>query len=835
MQIVCGITQAATLGFAVAVLGCGGTSPSQSPSQQLDPIAETLYEADVRWTKFGIPHISADDFGSIGYGMGYAYANDNMCVLMEDIVATRGNRAKHFGRDGRFAIFSNGRSATNVDSDFFWKHVAIPSVIQDLRDKQSQEIDETIVGYAAGFSRYVREIEAGGHAGRHAACRDTTWLREISTEDMYYRIYRLAIVASSSVFMTEVANTQPPATVPASPFKPTAASEKSGPVELTPEQLSEGFKYFTEPEHRFGSNMYGFGEEMTESGRPLLFGNPHFPWRGPERLWAMHLQKEAGEDGKELDIMGVSLHGAPAVLIGFNNQVAWSHTVSTAYRFTFYELSLGSNNTSYLFDSGEVAMEENQITIEILESDGSTSEETRTLYRSHYGPMVDIAPGLIEWGTPPGKAYTLRDANAENDRLFAQFFAWNQAQSIEEFKELQGSVLGIPWVNTVAIGKSRDGGYGDAYYGDVSVVPNVSDAKSASCGGSVNQAVGQLVPGLPVLDGSKSICDWDQDSDTDADGVFGPANLPVLDRADYVHNCNDSYWLTNWRDPQTGFAAIIGNENSARSLRTRQCIRQAEELLLSDTKIDMESLQELVLDSRIYTSETERTAPLAALCGSDTYTIQEGDDAGTEVNISEACTVLSNWDGKNNLNSVGGHIWREFWRQIGGAGAPFSTAFNGTGDQAHQTPRDLDTSAVAVQDGFALAVKKMNDNNVSLTATTAENQWYLDTDGTTRIPIFGGSGTPGSFTIWGGSHGSPTETEGYGQTIFGNSYIQTVTFDDQDNVEVEAFLTYSQSADPGSPHFSDFTKAYSAKEWHPMPYTEAEISAEVIGQVRLRE
>jgi acyl-homoserine-lactone acylase len=82
---------------------------------------------------------------------------------------------------------------------------------------------------------------------------------------------------------------------------------------------------------------------------------------------------------------------------------------------------------------------------------------------------------------------------------------------------------------------------------------------------------------------------------------------------------------------------------------------------------------------------------------------------------------------------------------------------------------------------------------------------------------------------------APTETEGYGQSTYGNSYIQTVTFDENDNVQTEAFLTYSQSTDSGSPHYADFTRAYSQKERHPMSYAEAEISKEVIGQVSLRE
>ena len=52
-----------------------------------------------------------------------------------------------------------------------------------------------------------------------------------------------------------------------------------------------------------------------------------------------------------------------------------------------------------------------------------------------------------------------------------QFFSWNRAQSFEEFVELHGSVLGVPWVNTAATGPGKP-----AYYGDVTVVPNVSDA-----------------------------------------------------------------------------------------------------------------------------------------------------------------------------------------------------------------------------------------------------------------------------------------------------------------------------------------------------------------------
>src|SRR3546814_6680794 len=85
--------------------------------------------------------------------------------------------------------------------------------------------------------------------------------------------------------------------------------------------------------------MYAFGKDATSNGMPLLWGNPHFPWSGTERLYLAHLTIPG-----RFDIMGASLYGLPAVLIGFNDHFAWSHTVSTASRFTLYELTLNPLN-----------------------------------------------------------------------------------------------------------------------------------------------------------------------------------------------------------------------------------------------------------------------------------------------------------------------------------------------------------------------------------------------------------------------------------------------------------------------------------------------------------
>ncbi len=164
---------------------------------------------------------------------------------------------------------------------------------------------------------------------------------------MYRRYYRLALIASSSVFVSGVAQAQPPATNALPTAQPSTA-ELTRLLQADPGALRA---FMPEGRDKFGSNMYALGKDAVSPGQQsMVFGNPHFPWSGTERLYISHLTIPG-----KLDIMGSSLYGVPAVLIGFNDHVAWSHTVSTAYRFNIYELTLNPlNPTQYVYD-GSIA------------------------------------------------------------------------------------------------------------------------------------------------------------------------------------------------------------------------------------------------------------------------------------------------------------------------------------------------------------------------------------------------------------------------------------------------------------------------------------------------
>jgi len=77
------------------------------------------------------------------------------------------------------------------------------------------------------------------------------------------------------------------------------------------------------------SNGWAIGADRSATGGGMLVANPHFPWEGELRFWEVHLTVPG-----ELDAYGVQLSGLPGIGIGFNEEYAWTHTVSAGNRFT---------------------------------------------------------------------------------------------------------------------------------------------------------------------------------------------------------------------------------------------------------------------------------------------------------------------------------------------------------------------------------------------------------------------------------------------------------------------------------------------------------------------
>ena len=256
------------------------------------------------------------------------------------------------------------------------------------------------------------------------------------------------------------------------------------------------------------------------------------------------------------------------VNIGWNKNVAWSHTVSTAYRFTPYEYQTLGTPTSYLTTEGVKQLDKRDVKVD--------GEERRRLAvdgdrRTSTGPTratCSTTPAtLMNW--TPTSFFAIRDANGEQLRTIDTFLDMGKATSASDLLARQDKGGGMPWVNTTAADRS-----GNALYADHSVVPNVSNALAQKCMTPIGRVLFQ-VAGLPGLDGTRadSDCAWGTDADAQRPGILGPKNLPDTVRRDWVMNANDSYWLPNPAQKLEGFARIIGCEKCQRTLRTRMVYR----------------------------------------------------------------------------------------------------------------------------------------------------------------------------------------------------------------------------------------------------------------------
>jgi acyl-homoserine-lactone acylase len=774
------------------------------------PATGKPFSATIRRTEGGIPHITARNWAGAGYGYGYAFAQDNICVMADDYVTVDAERSRFFGPNGSYPQRGNGVTANNLNSDLFFQQIIDSHVIDELLAKTpplgpEQEVRDIVRGYVAGYNRYLSDV--GGTGGiPDSSCRGKPWVRPITEADAWRRFYQLTELASGDVVINGIAEAVPPAG--ASPVSGSASH-----ASIDPQAIAQGLASRL-PIKAAGSNAVALGTAGTrDHTHGLLLGNPHFPWVGPERFY----QAELTIPGK-LQVEGASLFGVPLILIGHTQNMAWSHTVSTAFRFTPFQLTLVPGKpTEYLYDGTPMAMTSRSVTVQALQEDGSLKPVTRTLYSSRFGPIFNSLEGIpLPWTA--ATAFALADANATNFRVFNHFADTDRAQSTEQELQILEKYEGIPWVNTIVADRG-----GHALYADIGTVPNVSNAKAKECDTAVGEGTFKLV-GLPVLDGSRSACNWATDADAAVPGIFGPSHLPHLLRSDYVTNSNNSYWLSNPHQPLTGFARIIGDEETERSLRTRIGLIMTQEQV-DKGGFTREDMQNMVFGDRQYGGELVRDEAVS-MCRAF-----PGGMAPTEtgtVAVGNACDILAAWDLHENLTSKGAILFRRFWeRALGVTGGPWKHAFS-TADPVH-TPNGLETSSPQVQKAFGEAITDLNGAGIPLDAAPGDVQ-YVTRHGH-RIPLHGGPGDPdGEFN----ANGVGFTPQGFTENEFGSSYVQVVTWGKKRCPEAATILTYSLSSNPESPLAGDQTELFSKKQWLTERFCTRDVRAHTLSTTVLR-
>ena len=755
------------LGSAIALAAC-----SAAPTVDEGSAASPRFTAEIRRTAFGVPHIKAEDMGGIGYGYGYASAQDNVCEIADRLLTVSGERAKFLGP---------GDNDANVVSDLYHRRIIQSRRVEDLLNGPSgspntptREALALAEGYAAGYNRHLRESRDKIADPR---CAGAAWVREITALDFWRHMY--------------VGQTVDGFFAPTTTAAPPGADRAAIAPDMIPEDASG-----------WGSNAYAIGRDMTKNGKGVLLGNPHYPWDGVNRFYRTHFIIP-----DDINIVGISYIGMPMIRIGHNETLAWSNTVSTARRHGYYELTLNPDDpTQYRYEGAWIPMEKQDVAVSVMR-DGLARSETRPLYSTRWGPLFESES--FPWTRE--KAYALRTMET-GLRDPDQYMAVWRAKTVREMKAALARWQSFRF-NATAVDST-----GEALYGDMGLIPNVPRDLAARCATSGFAKDQWEKTRFPVLDGSRRACDWESDPDASAPGAVGAAAGPHQFRTDYVLQSNDSYWLTNMYAPITGLSPVFGDEATPRSLRTRAAHEQVERRMkgtdgIGAPKFDLETMKQVMLSNRHYGGELIRD-DLVAACR-----------AANKPKLAPACDALAKWDLKVNLDSRGAHLFHLFAEA---GGIRFKDAFDP--NNAVHTPAKLDTGDARVIAALDATVDKLAELKIPVDARLGDVQ--AETRNGKRIPVHGGAGPEGVFNVITVEDLEPEK--GWTSIRHGASWIYAVEFTEQ-GPKSQGFLSYSQSTDPTSPHYSDQTELYSRKGWDDLLWRDTDVEKATVSRLTISE
>lgn len=206
---------------------------------------------------------------------------------------------------------------------------------------------------------------------------------------------------------------------------------------------------------------------------------------------------------------------------------------------------------------------------------------------------------------------------------------------------------------------------------------------------------------------------------------------------------------------------------------------------------------------------------------------------GRVVDVRKACEVIKSWDRTMNTDSRGALLYDRFWRAL------ISKVPNAqlwkvpfTPSDPVRTPHTLNTTAPGFTTALADAVTDLTTAGIPLDARLGDHQFVVRNG--KHLPIHGGTESLGVWNKIDPRWNAPAG--GYTEVSQGSSHIQAVGWDKTTCPKARTLLTYSQSSNPNSPHYSDQTRLYAKERWVTSRFCEEDIrSAPGLRVVKVRQ
>jgi penicillin amidase len=224
---------------------------------------------------------------------------------------------------------------------------------------------------------------------------------------------------------------------------------KSVPVPPTPPSFKAAYSASvlkSEPDAELGSNNFAVSGAKSASGYPILANDPHLQLNLPSIWYQIQLHAPG------VNVYGVTIPGAPTVIIGFNQEVAWGVTNVAADVMDWYQLKFKDNTRREYWHSGQ--WKPLRRVVERIKVRGGAERLDTVLY-THHGPVVyDRAEKPFNTQTPIAHALRWVAHDGSGNEIMA-FYRLNRARNYEDYRAAL-PYYGSPAQNFIFASTGRD-------------------------------------------------------------------------------------------------------------------------------------------------------------------------------------------------------------------------------------------------------------------------------------------------------------------------------------------------------------------------------------------
>jgi acyl-homoserine-lactone acylase len=663
------------------------------------------------------------------YGLAWAHAEDDFPTLQRSALAARGRLATVAGREA-------------APIDYLIALLRVREVAESGHSTLAPRTRALLDGYAAGLNAY---------AAAHGDEVLSPELFPVTGEDLV----AASVQKAPLFFGLEV-----------------TLSALFDPAPLEERTLALGRPAGMDAVTAAGSNVLVVGPSRTVDGATHLLSNSHQPWTGPVAWYEATLTSDEGWHAT-----GALFPGVPSIVLGHNEDVAWSLTVNRPDLIDVYRLEVDPRDpTRYRVDGEWLEMEVDEVDLEVRILGRLHWTVQREVAWTIYGPVVRRDDGDV----------ALRWAGMDNAGIFDQLHALNRASSIDEWRAALEGQDGLASFNLgVADSSGRIGYLYHALLPDRRALPGV-DWSGVVPGDTRRTLWTETVPfdELP----------WIEDPD-----------------AGFLQNANSTPFTATlgpeqpdpdrWPEATTGIERYETN----RSLR-------ALTLLRGRRPIDLGRLLEVKFDTRYDDASAVATWRDRLVAARGTL---DGEDERVGLD------VLASWDLDTGRASVG-------------AGLMVLTI----AELYDEASLDLDPARLGDREvADAVSDEVLMASYRSAVAWLVDAHGRVDVPWGEVNRLRRGEldlAVDGAPDVLRAIYGE--RRDGVLEAIAGDSYVSAITFDADGTVSSRAIHQFgSATLDEGSPHHADQAERFAAMQLREVPFTREQLADAAVVTYRVGE